>query len=272
MKVSVRLHLPDGSARDLEFQRATLNIGGASRSDIAIGTWIPSLCVGDLVADVEHDGFRFVTRNHAVSVQIALPDGSRERVRPDVLYPRGASLVIGDDVPVRLEVVDLARHAWMRVTPCEPSSGQCECAADAVLPLLSAIAVQHDMPSVVHALWQAFAGFVPCDGLRLAWRAHDGRDWHAYCAGSDHATDGMLDRLLAEPSSPVSMLLDGSPIAIDDQQGWAVALPFSSPNQAFGVILVRCGLPGAIALRQLEAVWLAARHALTSFLHHEILI
>ena len=272
MKVTVRLHSPDGSARDLQFQRATLNIGGASRSDIAIGAWIPSLCVGDLVADVEHDGFRFVTRNHAVSVQITFPDGSRERVRPDVLYPRGASLVIGDDVPVRLEVVDIARRVWMRVTPCEPSSGQCECAADAVLPLLSAIAVQHDMPSVVHALWRAFAGFVPCDGLRLAWRARDGRDWHSHCAGSDHATEGMLDRLLAEPSSPVTVLLEGSPIAIDDQQGWAVALPFSSSNQAFGVILVRCGLPGAVALRQLEAVWLAARHALTSFLHREILI
>lgn len=272
MRVLVRIHAPDGSARDLEFQRATLNIGGASRSDIAIGAWIPALCVGDVVADIDLDGFRFVTRNHAVSVQIALPDGSRERVAPDVLYPRGSSLVIGDDVQVRLEVVDLARRDWMRVTPCEPSSGQCECAADAVLPLMSAIAVQHDMPSVVHALWQAFLGFVPCDGVQLAWRTPDGRDWLSQCAGAENATEGVLERLLAEPSSPVTALLEGNPITIDDPQGWAVALPIRSASHAYGIILVRCGLPGAMALRLLEAVWLAARHALTAFLHREILI
>lgn len=272
MKMRVRIHSPDGQASELEFQRATLTIGGASRSDIAIGAWIAALCVGDVVADVEHDGFRFVARNQAVPVQVVLPGGSRERVLPDVLYPPGASLVVGDDTQVRIEVVEIARRPWMRVTPCEPSTGQCECAAEAVLPLISAIAVQHDMSSVVDALWRAFSGFIPCDGVRLVWRAPDARDWSSQCAGSEYATEGVLDRLLAEPSSPVDALRQGNPIAIDDHQGWAVALPVSAPHDVFAVILVRCGLPGAAALQQLEAVWQAASPAITAFLHREILI
>lgn len=272
MIVRVRMHAPDGHTRDMEFQRSTLSVGGASRSDIAIGSWVTALCVGDIVADADHDGFRFVRRNNAVDVQITLPDGSHERVQPDFLYPRGSSLVIGDDEQVRLEVLDVARRAWMRVTPCEPSSGQCECAADAVLPLISAIAVQHDMLSVVDALWRAFSGFLPSDGLRMAWRSSDGRYWHSQSAGAEQATAGMLERLLADSSNPVSALQSGNPMAIDDQQGWAVVLPVIAPQDVFGVLLVRCGLPGAIALRQLESVWQAARPALTSFLHREFLI
>ncbi len=272
MRVRVRIHSPDGSERDLEFQRSRLTVGAASRSDIAIGSWVAALCVGDVVADADHKGFRFVARNHAVHVQVTLPDGSAERALPDVLYPRGSSLIIGDEEQVKLQVVDVAPSVWMRVTPCEPSAGNCECAAEAVLPLMSAIAVEHDMPSVVDALWAAFSGFVPCDGLRLAWRSPDGRDWNSQSAGAEDATTSMLDRLLADPSEPVTTLRAGSAIAIDDEQGWAVALPVNAPNHAFGVLLVRTGVPGVDALRQLEPVWLAARQALTSFLHREILI